>query len=84
MALSDEIKLENRRIRAFRILTDLTLQRLCVERMTGVEAREAVDELRRVADSMFPGKEHVFDLVIAPRLDRVIAERFGRSFVISN
>ena len=84
MALSDDIKQENKRIRAFRILTDLTLQRLCVERMTGVEAREAVDELRRAAASMFPGKEHVFDLVIAPRLDRVIAESFGRSYVISN
>ena len=84
MALQDDIKLENRRIRALRILTDLTLQRLCVERMNGMEAREAVNELRRAAVKMFPGKEHVFDLVIAPRLDRVIEERFGRSYVISN
>lgn len=76
--------LENRRIRALRIMTDLTLQRLCVERMTGVEAREAVNELREAAANLFPGKEHVFDLVIAPRLDRVIAERFGSSFEISN
>ena len=84
MSTTDDIKLENRRIRAFRILTDLTLQRLCVERMTGAQAREAVNELRRTAAHMFPGKEHVFDLVIAPRLDRVIVERFGRTFEISN
>ena len=84
MSLAEDIKLENRRIRAFRILTDITLQRLCVERMTGVEAREAVNELRKTASSLFPGKEHVFDLVIAPRLDRVIIERFGSSFEISN
>ncbi len=77
MSSDYEIKLENRRIRALRIQIDLTLQRLCVERMTGGEAREAVNELRRAATSMFPGKGQVFDLVIASRLDRVILERFG-------
>jgi hypothetical protein len=80
----DEIKLENRRIRALRILTDLTFQRLCVERMSIVEAREAVHELRRAATNMFPGKGGVFDLVIAPRLDRVIMERFGETTLILN
>jgi len=84
MSASEEIKLENRRIRALRILTDLTFQRLCVERMTLDEAREAVHELRRAAASMFPGKDAVFDLVIAPRLDRVIMERFGERAMVSN
>ena len=79
-----EIKQENRRIRALRILTDLTYQRLCVERMTITEAREAVLELRRAATNMFPGKGGVFDLVIAPRLDRVILERFGETNLIEN
>ena len=78
MAVLDEIKQENRKIRALRILTDLTFQRLCVERMNISEAREAVSELRRAATSMFPGKGEVFDLVVAPRLERVIAERFGK------
>ncbi len=80
----DEIKQENRRIRALRILTDLTFQRLCVERMSIVEAREAVHELRRAATIMCPGKGGVFDLVIAPRLDRVIMERFGETTLILN
>ena len=84
MTLSDDIKLENRRIRAFRILTDLTFQRLCVERMTIKEARDAVSELRMAATNMFPGKGEVFDLVIAPRLDRVIMERFGERSMITN
>ena len=79
MASSEEIKQENRKIRALRILTDLTLQRLCLETMTLLEAREAVLELRRAATGLFPGKDGVFDLVIAPRLDRVIRERFGDS-----
>jgi len=84
MIPSEEIKQENRRIRAFRILTDLTFQRLCVENMTILEAREAVRELRRAAANMFPGKDSVFDLVIAPRLDRVIMERFGERAMISH
>ncbi len=84
MPSPEEIKLENRRIRALRILTDLTFQRLCVERMNIVEAREAVHELRRTATNMFPGKGGVFDLVIAPRLDRVIMERFGETTLILN
>ncbi len=84
MVSPEEIKLENRRIRALRILTDLTLQRLCVERMTSAEAREAILELRMAATNMFPGKGGVFDLVIAPRLDRVIRERFGEAALILN
>ena len=73
----DLVKEESRRIRYLRILTDLTFQRLCVEPMTLGEAKDAVSELRFTAGKMFPGKEDVFDLVIAPRLGRVIAERFG-------
>jgi len=80
----DDIKQENRKIRALRILTDLTFQRLCVERMTIHEAREAIQELRRAATRMFPGKDGVFDLVIAPRLDRVIMERFGDTAAVNH
>jgi hypothetical protein len=84
MNSTEEIKQENRKIRALRILTDLTIQRLCIERMTIVEAREAVQDLRRAATNMFPGKGGVFDLVIAPRLDRVIRERFGCTALVLN
>lgn len=69
---------EARRLRTFRFLTDLTVQRLSVERLTLSEAYELIDELRRVSESFFPGKSSVFDLVISPRLNRVIDERFFR------
>jgi len=75
--LTKEQKDENRRVRLLRFLTDLTFQRLCVERMTLPEARDAVEELRTAAERIFPGKQSVFDLVIAPRMERVIRERFG-------
>jgi hypothetical protein len=70
------IKDENRRIRHFRFLTDLTMQRLYVERITLAEAWNIVADLRKVAVNFFPGKGHVFDLVVAPRMERVIMERF--------
>jgi len=74
--LSAAVKEENRRVRVFRFLTDLTVQRLYQESMTQQEAWSIVDQLRIAADRFFPGKRDVFDLVILPRLERVIAERF--------
>jgi hypothetical protein len=71
-ALTDE----NRRIRHFRFLTDLTMQRLYVERITLAEAWNIVADLRKVAVNFFPSKGYVFDLVVAPRMERVIRERF--------
>ena len=71
------IREENRSLRIFRFVSDLTLQRICVEPLSLGEAREAVRQLRRMALNMFPGKGDVFDLVIAPRMERVIVERFG-------
>jgi len=43
-----------------------------------------VRELRRTAVNMFPDKGGVFDLVVAPRLDRVIMERFGEKGTVAN
>lgn len=75
----DALMEENRRIRAFRFLTDLSVQRLSVEPMSLNEARAVVEKLRETAERFFPGKGHVFDMVIAPRLRRVINERFHPS-----
>ena len=69
---------ENRRIRRFRFLVDLTSAVLHQDAtLSLVEARRMVVDLRSVAGELFPGKEGTFDLVIWPRLDRVVKERFG-------
>ena len=69
---------ENRRIRQFRILVDLTSAVLHQDsELNLAEARRMVSDLRKVAGRLFPGKEGTFDLVIWPRLDRVVKERFG-------
>ncbi len=75
----EEIKEENRKIRIFRFVSNLTMQRLYTESLSIEEAREAVSQLRLVARNLFPGKGDVFDLVVAPRMERVINERFGVS-----
>jgi hypothetical protein len=72
----EELREEDRRLRSFRILTDVTFQRLHLERMSLAEARATVEQLRRAAGHFFPGRVHVFDLVVRPRLERVINERF--------
>ena len=76
-AIEAEIKDEEKRANTLRFLTDVLFQRLHLERMSLIEAREAVAELRRTALVLFPGKGDVFDLVIAPRMERVIRERWG-------
>ena len=68
---------ENRRVRMFRFLTDLTEQRLYIEPITIHEALGLVSGLGYLAERFFPGRKGVFDLVIRPRLERVIRERFG-------
>ncbi len=73
----EEIKEENQKIRIFRFISNLTMQRLYTESLSIEEAREAVSQLRLVAKNLFPGKSDVFDLVVAPRMERVVIERFG-------
>lgn len=72
----DELLEEEKRIRVFRFLTDITLRSLYLDPMRLDEARAMVQRLRQKAEGFFPGKTHVFDLVVKPRLERVISERF--------
>ncbi len=64
-------------MRTFRFLTDLTRQRLYTEPMTLAQAHGLIGDLRGLAEKFFPGKGEVFDLVIAPRMERIVRERFG-------
>lgn len=44
--------------------------------LTLKEAFDLLAGAKKAASMLFPGKEHVFDLVYAPRLRRIINERF--------
>ena len=72
------IEEENERMRRFRLLVDLTRSVIYQDASLGpAEASLMVKNLRHVASVLFPGKENVFDLVLQPRFDRILRERFG-------
>jgi len=72
-----EIKEENKRIRFLRFLVDLSLQEIQQEDLSLEEMLRIVEDVKRAACTLFPGKEETFELIYRPRFDRVIKERFG-------
>lgn len=68
---------EGDRLRRLRLLVDVTAQVLSEdEKLTFCEALRLVDAARTAALRLFPDRSDTFELVIRPRLDRIILERF--------
>ena len=74
---SQEIKEENRRIRFLRFLVDLSIQSIQEKDLSLEEAFGLVEEAKRAALNLFPGKELAFELIYRPRFQRAIEARFG-------
>ena len=74
---SQEIKEENRRIRFLRFLVDLSIQSIQEKDLSLEEAFGLVEEGKRAALNLFPGKELAFELIYRPRFQRAIEARFG-------
>ena len=72
-----EIKEENRKIRFLRFLVDFSLQSIQQEDLSLEEMLKIVENVKRAACNLFPGKEETFELIYRPRFNRVIKERFG-------
>ncbi len=72
----DAIAEEQRRLDRLRRLTDLTCALLRQARMPRHEALALVAATRREALALFPDKAAVFDLVLAPRFQRIVDERW--------
>ena len=70
----DLILEENRRIRQLRIVTDLLIQTLMTRPMGMSDADSMIHGVRNLASKLFPGKEHVFDLIYLPRFRRALRE----------
>ncbi len=71
-----EVREENRRIRYLRFLVDLSVLSIQQDDLSFEEAQEIVENVKRAACSLFPGKEETFELIYRPRFNRVIQERF--------
>jgi hypothetical protein len=72
-----EVKAENRKIRFLRLLVDLSIASIQQGDVSLEEALQIVEDVKRTACNLFPGKEEAFELVYRPRFLRVIREGFG-------
>jgi hypothetical protein len=77
MEKEELLREEDERLRRLRLLVDVTAQVLSEdEKLTFCEALRLVEAARTAALRLFPDNEDTFDLVIRPRLDRIVLERF--------
>jgi len=70
------IREENRHLRFLRFMVDLALMEIRAGRFTLEEAEKVVENVRRQALQLFPGKETAFDWIYRPRFHRAITETF--------
>lgn len=73
---SANLQEEEKRMRRLRFVADLSLAVLMQADLTLREAFTVVQDARKAALALFPGKGDVFDLVYRPRFLRIIRERF--------
>jgi len=78
-----EVKEENRKIRYLRFLVDFSVLSIQQNDLSLVEALKLVEDVKRAACNLFPGKEETFELIYRLRFNRVIQERFGTTAFIS-
>lgn len=72
------IEEEQTKIRRLRFLVDLTTSVLYQdEKMTIQEARVIVRNTEKAILAMFPDKQQTFDIVLLPRFERILQERWG-------
>ncbi len=72
----DDLAEEEKRMRLLRLLVDLNQAVLMQANLTLREAFEIMQDTKKAALTLFPDKEHVYDLVYTPRFKRIISERF--------
>ena len=69
-----EIDEESRRIRRLRIVVNLSLSLIAQGNLPYEEAQELANAAGRLAEQLFPGTSHVFDLVYRPKFRRMVNE----------
>ena len=73
----EQIREENRKIRYLRFLVDFSILGILQGDLSPGQALGAMEQARRAACGLFPGKEATFDLIYGPRFRRAIRESFG-------
>jgi hypothetical protein len=73
---AESLRDEEKRLRRLRFIMNLVQGVLMQADLTLREAVDMIAGARKAAVALFPDKGDVFDLVYAPRLKRIISERF--------
>lgn len=76
MVAREEIEEENKKIRHLRFVIDLTTNIIMQTDIPLSEAHRLIEGTKRVAITLFPGKEGVYDLIYKPRFRRLLSERY--------
>ena len=72
------IQEEKEKTRRLRVLVDLTTSVLYQDSsLTWEEARQIVRGTEKAILEMFPDKQQTFDIVLLPRFERILRERWG-------
>ena len=79
----NEIKEENRKLRFLRFLVDFSILSIQQGDLSFDEALHVIEEVKRTACRLFPGKEETFEIIYRPRFYRVVEERFGLAPLMS-
>jgi len=74
-----EVREENRRIRYLRFLVDFSILSIQQDDLSLEQAQKLVEDVKKAACNLFPGKEETFELIYRPRFNRVIEEKFSLS-----
>ncbi len=73
---NEEVMQENRKVRFLRFLVDFSVRAIQEEELSFEEAVKVVEDVKRTACRLFPGKEEVFELIYRPRFNRVIRQAY--------
>ena len=68
---------ESRRIRRLQLTVRLAMSVINQGSLPFEEASRMVAATRQVALNLFPGKEGAYDLLYQPRLQRLLAQKYG-------
>ena len=74
-----ELEEERKRTRKLRVLVDLVTSTLYQDRDLNLrQARQLVRKTEEAVLRLFPGKECTYQIVLLPRFERILRERWGR------
>jgi len=77
MPTQEELKIEDKKIRNLNRMVEFTFSLIASDHeMTLQEASGHIAGLKGFALNLFPDKGEVFDLVYAPKLKRLLVEKF--------